>query len=437
MSTPEPDQSAAGQPTRAGVIGLGMIGSGVAASLANRGIRPVVYDLRPEAAEALAEVADPAASAAQVARESDVVLISVYNARQAMAVLAGADGVLSAARDGLIVALLSTVTLRELRELAAACAEAGVSLIDAGVSGGTGAASNGLVVMAGGPDDVVERARPVLEGFGGLVVHCGPLGAGMATKLARNAFSYSVWAAAREAATLAAAGGVPLDRLYEVLEACASAGHSDPLLWLRREVEGRPITPEHADFIDGLAQKDMGAAQELAGETGVEVPIANVARPRMRPVFGGPLLDPLPEEANARGRAMMDRIYGDGFSSRLPDDDSAPWSTDTIEHLFARIWSRPHLTLRDRRLLAIGAVAMMGNPNPITDHVGGALASGDLTLAQAREIALFLPYYAGWINATPLKNVIGRLVAEAAGAERPVPPRPAVLREDPQPRPAR
>jgi 3-hydroxyisobutyrate dehydrogenase-like beta-hydroxyacid dehydrogenase/alkylhydroperoxidase/carboxymuconolactone decarboxylase family protein YurZ len=436
MSSPEPDPSAAGPATRAGVIGLGMIGSGVAVSLTRSGFTPVVYDLRPEAASALPVELPAAASPAEVAARSDVVLISVYDGRQAMSVLTAADGVLAAARDDLIVVLLSTVPLRELRELAEVSARAGVTLMDAGVSGGTVAATNGLVVMAGGPDEAVARARPVLEGFGKLVVHCGPLGAGMVTKLARNAFSYSVWAAAREAATIALAGGVPLERLYDVLEAGARAGDNDPLTWLRLDLEDRTITPEHADFIDGLAQKDLGAAQELAGETGIEVPIADVARPRMRRVFGGELLAPLPEETNARGRVMMDRVYGAGYSAQFPDDGSAPWSDDTLNHLFADVWSRPHLTVRDRRLMAIGAAAMCGsNPSPVELQVRTGLASGELTPAQAREIAVFLPYYAGWINATPVKTAITKALAAAEADKRPVPSRPDSLKANP-PRPA-
>ena len=263
-------------------------------------------------------------------------LISVFDAKRAMSVLTAAEGVLAAARDGLIVVVLSTVTIRELRELDTVCAQAGVTLLDAGVSDGSEAARNGLVVMVGGPDEAVARALPVLEGFGKKVVHCGPLGAGMAAKLARNALTYTGWAAAREAATIAKAGGVPLDRLFAVLEA-GVGGSNDPISWLRRAVEGQPVTPEHADFIDALAQKDLAAAQELAGEADVEVPLANVARPRMRRVFGGELGEPLPEDPDERGRAMMDRVYGHPFKDNFPAEGMPPWSVDTIEHLFGQI----------------------------------------------------------------------------------------------------
>ena len=337
MSSPEPVQSAAGEATQAGVIGLGMIGSGIAVSLARSGITPVVYDVRPEAVAALGPGAAPAASAARLARDSDVVLISVFDAKQAMSVLTAADGVLAAARDSLIVVVLSTVTIRELRELDTVCAQAGVTLLDAGVSDGSEAARNGLVVMVGGPDDAVARALPVLEGFSKKVVHCGPLGAGMAAKLARNALTYTGWAAAREAATIAEAGGVPLDRLFAVLEAGVGSSN-DPITWLRRTVEGQPITPEHADFIDALAQKDLAAAQELAGEADVEVPLANVARPRMRRVFGGELGEPLPEDPDKRGRAMMDRVLRSPVQGQLPGRGPAP-----VERRHHRAPVRPDL----------------------------------------------------------------------------------------------
>jgi alkylhydroperoxidase/carboxymuconolactone decarboxylase family protein YurZ len=284
--------------------------------------------------------------------------------------------------------------------------------------------------MVGGPDDAVARAHPVLAGFGKEVVHCGPRGAGMAAKLARNALTYSGWAAAREAATIAQAGGVPLDRLFAVLEPGVGSDN-DPISWLRRQVEGRPVTPEHADFIDALAQKDLAAAQELAGDAGVEVPIADMARPRMRRVFGGEFGDPLPEDPEARGRAMLDRVYGAGYSSQFPDQGLAPWSVDTIEHLFGLIWSRPHLTIRDRRLMLIGAVATLGNPDAIETQLRSGLGNGEFTPAQLREIGVFLPYYVGFINGTAVKEVIVKLLAGLDEGGQPVPPRPAALGPEP------
>ena len=99
-------------PARAGVIGFGIIGGGVAVSLADSG-RPAtaVYDVRPDAAEDLAGVPAVAADPAAVARSSDVVGLAVVTADQARQALAGPAGVLAGARPGMVVVLLSTVSI--------------------------------------------------------------------------------------------------------------------------------------------------------------------------------------------------------------------------------------------------------------------------------------------------------------------------------------
>jgi 3-hydroxyisobutyrate dehydrogenase len=273
---------------RAGVIGLGMIGGGVAVSLGKSG-RPAtaVYDVRPGVSAELDGVPDQVDSPAAVAAACDVVLVAVVDAAQAREVLAGEGGVLSAARPGLVVVLLSTVSLSAVRELSALCEAEGVTLFDAGVTGGNQAPQNGLVTMVGGPDAAVEAAMPVLTDFSKAVVHCGPLGSGMVTKLARNAITYSMWAAVREATSLAAAGGVEPKTLLKVLE---SADDSvSPLLHLQLLAVGYKISPEQVAWAEALADKDLAAAQELAAELGLSLPIAGEVKPRMHDVYAGEL----------------------------------------------------------------------------------------------------------------------------------------------------
>jgi 3-hydroxyisobutyrate dehydrogenase-like beta-hydroxyacid dehydrogenase len=270
------------------VIGLGMIGGGVAVSLAKSG-RPAaaVYDVRPDASAGLDGVPEQAASPAEVAAASDVVLLAVLDADQARAVLTAENGVLSRARAGQIVVLLSTVGLSAVRELSALCAAHDVTLLDAGVTGGTEAATNGLVTMVGGPEDAVVTALPVLQDFSKAVVHCGPLGAGMVTKLARNAITYSFWAAVREATSLAAAGSVSPSKLLEVLESSGDA--VSPLLHLQLKAVDYKIGAEQAAWAEGIADKDLAAAQELAAELGLELPIVDQVRPKMHDVYAGEL----------------------------------------------------------------------------------------------------------------------------------------------------
>ncbi|HVV08101.1 NAD(P)-dependent oxidoreductase [Amycolatopsis sp.] len=268
----------AGRPApRAGVIGLGMIGGGVAVSLARRGRIPAVYDIRPDAADKLAGVPATLGSPAEVARTSDVVLVAVVDADQARTVLTGEDGVLSGAHPGLVVVLLCTVAVPVVHELAAVCAEAGVGLLDCGVTPGDKAAENGLVAILGGEESTVDEAMPVLADFAKRVVHCGPLGAGMATKIARNVITYGTWRAVHEASTLAEAAGVDPEKLITVVEEADPEG-ATLFSWLRQRLAGKAETRAIVPQVERLLDKDLAAAQDLAGHLGLSLPLADVTR---------------------------------------------------------------------------------------------------------------------------------------------------------------
>ena len=304
-----------------------------------------------------------------------------------------------------------------MRTLSALCEEHDVILLDAGVTGGTVAAQNGLVTMVGGPDDAVQRALPVLEAFSKNVVHCGPLGAGMATKLARNAITYAMWAAVREATSLAASAGVEPAKLLEVMQTADDS--VKPTLHLELLVADYKIGEEQAEWAIGLADKDLDAAQELAAEVGVEVPITDVVRPRMSKVYGAELDEPLPEDNRLRGRAMMDRTYGPGYNKFVTDEqaDAVASVSGTIDYLFPQVWARPYLTLRDRRLLVLGVTTMLGRQDLLETQLRGAVTNGELTAAQLRELAYQLHPYAGWGNGTNLLFVTEKLVAEMTDKE--------------------
>ncbi|WP_329537741.1 NAD(P)-dependent oxidoreductase (plasmid) [Streptomyces sp. NBC_01450] len=267
----------------AGVIGLGMIGGGVARNIAAAGLPLTVYDIRPDAADGLDGVAAPLGSPADVARASDVVLISVVDAGQVREVLDGEGGLLGAGKPGLVVLLLSTVALSAVREFAALCAGQGATLLDAGV---TQAGDGLLVSMVGGPTDVVERVRPVLDAFSKAVVHCGPVGSGMVTKIARNVVTYASWAVVREATGMAVRAGVDPERLIEVLDK-AETGGTSPLFLLRDHLDTQGVIRRQAAYIEALAQKDLSAAQELGREIGLATPVVDTVRPWMSAVLEG------------------------------------------------------------------------------------------------------------------------------------------------------
>jgi 3-hydroxyisobutyrate dehydrogenase-like beta-hydroxyacid dehydrogenase/alkylhydroperoxidase/carboxymuconolactone decarboxylase family protein YurZ len=398
---------------RAGVVGLGMIGGGVAVSLARSGRVPTVYDIRPDAADKLAGVSAPLTSPAEVALASDVVMVAVVNAAQARAVIAGDGGLLSGAHEDLTIVLLSTVALPVVRELAELCAKAEVGFLDCGVTPGDKAAEHGMVAIIGGEQSVVDHARPVLDDWAKKVVHCGPLGAGMATKIARNIVTYGTWRTVTEAADLAAAAEVDPARLAEVIDTADPEGRT--LLQLLRMRGADGVLPESVgQQIHPLMTKDLDAARDLAAALGVGVPLVAVTREQADDTLG--LTTALDEDPRRRGLAMMDQVYGPGFGETMPEQLD-PYTGETVRHLFADVWARPELSVRDRRLLVIGATAALGRADLMQIQVRGALANRELTTDQLNEVILHLAFYVGWGNATAVHRGVAAAIAEHQSKE--------------------
>lgn len=274
----------------AGVVGLGTIGGRVVARLLGAGRPPTVYDIRPEAAAELSGVSRVAGSPAEVARAADVVMVAVLDAAQAEAVISGPSGLTAAGRDGLIVVLLSTISVADVRRLAQSAAEGGAHLLDCGVTSPNidqRARDQGLVALLGGDDATVARAMPVLTDWALHVEHCGPLGAGMAAKLARNAITYGCWRVVAEATALAEGANVDMRRLIAAIDVSDPNG-SMPFRVSRLQTmeiddaDRRRMLSEIAYFID----KDLAAAQDLARELGVDAPVVDMTRERRAETLG-------------------------------------------------------------------------------------------------------------------------------------------------------
>ncbi|MFJ1647737.1 NAD(P)-binding domain-containing protein [Streptomyces sp. NPDC088258] len=384
---------------RAGVVGLGMIGGGVAVSLARSGRVPAVHDIRPDASAGLAGVPDPLGSPAEVAEAADVVMVAVVDADQAREVIGGENGLLSAARPGLTVVLLATVALPVVHELGALCARHGVGFLDCGVTPGDKAAENGMVAILGGEQATADAAMPVLDDWARKVVRCGPLGAGMATKIARNVITYGGWRTVAEAAALARAAGVDPARLAEVIDTADPEGRT--LLQLLRmrgpdgalpEAVGRQIEP--------LMTKDLDAARDVAATLGVDVPLVEVARARARRTLElGEAPSPARSDPRGYGLEMMDEVYGPGFSASV-EGGGDPFTDQTVDYLFAQVWGREGLSVRDRRLLTLGVAATVARPELIQIIANGALVNDELSPDQLREAVLHLALYTGWCKAT-------------------------------------
>ena len=276
--------------TTVAVVGLGRMGGPMADNLVGTGHEVRVHDVDPAAvATRVARGATGARSAGEAALGADVVCIVVFDDTQALDAVTGPSGVLATVEPGAIVAVHTTVTLATITDLAAAGEESGVSVIDAGISGGEPGAQQGtLLTMVGGPAAVVDRARPVLAGFSKEVLHAGPLGAGMALKLARNATGYAMMAAVHEAIDLAHRSGVDGSALRHVI---AETGVLDQALSpfafggpgplpLDAPAEQR----EMMDHLDRLASKDLDATLDLAEGLGVRHDLLDATRHMFRRV---------------------------------------------------------------------------------------------------------------------------------------------------------
>ena len=256
-----------------GFIGAGTIGGPMARRLLETGHELVVHDLRPEALRPLGEAGAATASCPrEVAERCRIVLTSLPGPAEVEAVALGERGILAAAQRGDVHVDLSTSSWAMVRRLAEVEARAGVSLVDAPVSGGAaGAAQGTLTVMASGSRAAYERVEPLLRSLGKNVFHLGDSGAGTLVKLANNAVFLCAGLVAQEVFVLAAKAGLDPARLLEVLRT-GSAGMYLGLaeLFLKRGFDA-PI------FQLSLAEKDVALALDSARELAVPMPVTAAA----------------------------------------------------------------------------------------------------------------------------------------------------------------
>jgi 4-carboxymuconolactone decarboxylase len=126
------------------------------------------------------------------------------------------------------------------------------------------------------------------------------------------------------------------------------------------------------------------------------------------------------ETPRARGIAKMEEVYG--FSVN-PDDLPGDYAAVTVDHLFGTVWTRPDLDVRQRRLLTIGALAALGQPELLEIQFRSALERGELDAAQVREVVLHLTHYVGWPLSTGMNGVAERAISSwEKGEEGKTPP---------------
>ncbi len=117
------------------------------------------------------------------------------------------------------------------------------------------------------------------------------------------------------------------------------------------------------------------------------------------------------EERRARGLKMFDEVYG-GIVPVPPPDKQGAFFHQTIDQLFAETWSRPNMSIKERRLVALGAVAALGETEMFEIQLRAAIKKGELTKPQIEDLVLFLPAYISYPRTSKILMITQKIFAE-------------------------
>ena len=249
--------------SKAAFIGLGAMGSRMAANLLKAGHEVTVCDLAPEAVKRLADAgAKTAAFAREAAKGNDFVLTMVRDDEVSRSVwLDGTNGALVGMKPGAIAIECSTISPAWTRELGDAISKSGIAMLEAPVSGSTPQAQNAqLIFLVGGDADTLKQAEALLKSMGSSVQHAGPVGAGALAKLVTNTLMGVELATIAEMIGMIKRQGV---EAKQVLNAVAAT----PLwsLHLDSDVESMLGGNFESHFPIKLLVKDLNYTVETAG----------------------------------------------------------------------------------------------------------------------------------------------------------------------------
>jgi 2-hydroxy-3-oxopropionate reductase len=261
------------QKLKVGYIGLGLMGKSMARNVLKAGFPLVVHNRSRGAVEELvAEGATGAFSPAEVAAQVDVVFTNLPDSPDVELVALGPQGVIEAARPGLVFVDNSTIKPATARGIAAALGEKGVECLDAPVSGGDiGARDGTLTIMVGGPSGALERVMPVLEAMGKSITHVGESGAGQIAKAANQIMVAAQMVAMGELLVFARKAGADPQKVVQAIRGgaaqCWTLDVKPPRLFASNRQPG---------FKAYMQAKDLGIVLDTARQYGAPLPAAAV-----------------------------------------------------------------------------------------------------------------------------------------------------------------
>lgn len=274
--------------TKVAVLGLGIMGSGMARCLIEGGFDVAVWNRSRAKAEPLgaagARVGDTPARAAEGA---DFVVAMLADDGASRTAWTGAEGALAAMKPGAAAIESSTLTAAWVRELKLIAGARGIGLLDAPVTGSKAQANEGkLRFFVGGEAEVVARSQPVFDAMGTEVIHLGASGAGATLKLVNNFLCGVQVASLAEAIAMLERSGLDVPRAVDLLG--AGAPGSPIVKMLAQRMLDRAYEP---NFLMPLMAKDLGYATAEFAAQGIALPSADAARARFEAAAGAGLAD--------------------------------------------------------------------------------------------------------------------------------------------------
>lgn len=257
-------------PSRVAFLGLGQMGLPMATKLVEAGYKVFGFDLNPAARTALADVGGEAFDAANDASaNADVVITMLPNGKIVEEVLLGDNGIAKSLRPGTVVIDMSSSAPVGTAKLGEALSSLDLSLIDCPVSGGvTRAVSGTLAIMAGGDDETIARAMPLLEKLGKSVFKTGRLGSAHALKALNNFVSAAGLVAASEALIIGEKFGLDPETIVDVLNSSTGRNNATEVKLKQFILSGT----FGSGFNLALMSKDIATAADLVNELDLEMP---------------------------------------------------------------------------------------------------------------------------------------------------------------------
>jgi 3-hydroxyisobutyrate dehydrogenase-like beta-hydroxyacid dehydrogenase len=261
-----------------GFIGLGVMGEPMCGHLARRSGKTVLaYDLRNEPLARLAEFGVKGATPEQLARDCEVIIMSLPDGKAMQAVVAQLEPHL---KPGQCVVDTSTSSVAMTREIGARLTAKGILFADAPVARTREAAAKGeLAIMVGAAEETFAHISGILETMGTDVSHCGPIGCGQVLKILNNMLVFENCHALAEAIAIGRRNGVDPETLLRIL----STGSGDSFVLRNHGMKSMvpEVYPERA-FSVRYSIKDLSYALEMADEAGLKVEGARLAMQRLK-----------------------------------------------------------------------------------------------------------------------------------------------------------